>query len=56
MTPLSDAALLARLVAIDTTSRLSNLPLADFVSGYLDRPGIRISRNFSPDGTKANLH
>ncbi|MBA3344715.1 MAG: acetylornithine deacetylase [Gemmatimonadales bacterium] len=56
MTPLSDAALLARLVAINTTSRLSNLPLADFVSDYLDRPGIRISRNFSPDGTKANLH
>lgn len=43
-------------MGIDSTSRLSNLPLADFISGYLDRPGIRISRNFSPDGTKANLH
>ena len=34
---LSDAALLERLVAFDTTSRLSNLPLVDFVSEYLDR-------------------
>ncbi|HWM94865.1 MAG TPA: acetylornithine deacetylase [Thermoanaerobaculia bacterium] len=52
---LSDAELLARLVAFDTTSRNSNLPLADFIAGYLDRPGIRIERNPSADGTKANL-
>ena len=32
---LSDAALLERLVAFDTTSRLSNLPLVEFVSEYL---------------------
>jgi len=36
---LSDAALLARLVGFDSTSRNSNLPLADFLCGYLDRPG-----------------
>jgi acetylornithine deacetylase len=52
---LSDAALLERLVAFDTTSRLSNLPLADFVSDYLDRPAVRVERMRSPDGAKANL-
>jgi acetylornithine deacetylase len=52
---LSDADLLSRLVAFDTTSRNSNLPLADFLCGYLDRPGVRIVRQPSPDGTKANL-
>jgi acetylornithine deacetylase len=52
---LSDAALLARLVAFDSTSRHSNLPLADFLCGYLDRPGIRIRRNPSAGGDKVNL-
>ena len=36
---LSDAALLERLVAFDTTSRLSNLPLADFVCRLPRPPG-----------------
>src|SRR5216684_1147044 len=52
---LSDAALLARLVAFDSTSRNSNLPLADFLCGYLDRPGIRVRRNPSAGGDKVNL-
>jgi acetylornithine deacetylase len=52
---LTDAELLARLVAFDTTSRNSNVPLADFLSGYLDRPGVRIERNPSADGAKTNL-
>lgn len=52
---LSDAELLARLVAFDSTSHLSNLPIADFLAGYLDRPGVRIEHNPSPDGDKANL-
>src|SRR5215218_4972177 len=52
---LSDAELLARLVAFDTTSRHSNLPLADFLADYLDRPGIRVERNPSADGNKTNL-
>ncbi|MEM7582689.1 MAG: acetylornithine deacetylase [Acidobacteriota bacterium] len=55
MSSLSDADLLARLVAFDTTSHNSNLPIADFICDYLDRPGIRIERNPSPDGTKTNL-
>src|SRR5947208_1070822 len=52
---LSDAALLARLVGFDSTSRNSNLPIADLLAGYLDRPGVRIERNPSADGTKTNL-
>ena len=52
---LSDVELLARLVAFDSTSHNSNLPVADFISDYLDRPGVRIERNPSPDGDKANL-
>ncbi len=52
---LSDAGLLERLVSFDTTSRLSNLPFVDFVSDYLDRPGIRLEQLRSEDGTKANL-
>ncbi|MEP6687877.1 MAG: acetylornithine deacetylase [Gemmatimonadales bacterium] len=53
--PLDDRALLARLVAFDTTSRESNLPLADFLADYLDRAGVRIERNPAADGTKTNL-
>ncbi len=54
-TPLSDAELLARLVAFDTTSCNSNLPLADFISDYLDRPEVVVERVSSPGGEKANL-
>lgn len=52
---LTDAALLERLVAFDTTSHLSNLPLVDFVADYLDRAGIVVERRASPEGSKANL-
>ena len=51
----SDAGLLGRLIAFDTTSHNSNLPLADFLCDYLDRPGVRIGRNPSADGSKANV-
>ncbi len=47
--------LLDRLVAIDSTSRLSNRPLADFVCERLDRPGLSIRRQDSADGEKVNL-
>lgn len=53
--PLSDAELLARLVAFDTTSHRSNLPLAEFLAGYLERPGVRVRLHRSADGEKANL-
>ena len=55
MTRLSDAELLAHLVAFDTTSGNSNLPLVDFVCDYLDGSGARIHRMPSPDAAKANL-
>lgn len=54
-TLLSDAELLARIVAFDTVSSKPNLPLADFIADYLDRPGVKLERHPSPDGTKANL-
>src|SRR6185436_11796764 len=52
---LSDRELLARLVAFDTTSSNSNLPLADFLCEYLERPGVRIHRDAPSDQAKANL-
>jgi acetylornithine deacetylase len=52
---LSDAELLGRLVAFDSTSCNSNLPIADFLCDYLDRPGVRLVRNPSPAGDKVNL-
>lgn len=52
---LNDTELLARLVAFDSTSRNSNLPIADFICDYVYRTGIRIHRNPSPDGNKVNL-
>lgn len=52
---MDDAELLGRLVAFDSVSSNSNLPLADFLCNYLDRPGVRVVRNPSPDDTKTNL-
>ena len=53
--PLSDEALLARLVAFDTTSHKSNREIAAFICDYLDRPGVRITRHPTADGAKLNL-
>lgn len=47
--------LLHRLVAFDTTSCNSNLALADFVCDYLDRPGVRVTRQPSVDRNKVNV-
>jgi len=55
MTLLSDVELLARLVAIDSTSHLSNLPLARALAEYLGRRGVAIDLLPSADGGKANL-
>ena len=52
---LTSQQLLARLVAFDTTSRLSNLPLVDFVRDYLDQFGIESRPIKDPTGRKANL-
>ncbi|HJU86972.1 MAG TPA: acetylornithine deacetylase [Gemmatimonadota bacterium] len=55
MARLSDVELLERLVAFDTTSSRSNLPLVDFVCECLDGRGLRIHRMPSEDGEKTNL-
>ena len=47
--------ILARLVALDTTSRNSNLALVEFVEGELARLGVTSRRVPNEDGTKANL-
>jgi acetylornithine deacetylase len=52
---LTNTDLLARLVAFDSVSRNSNLPVANFICDYLDGRGFRITRNPSADGAKANV-
>ncbi len=54
-TTLADAELLRQLVAFDSRSANSNLPIADFICTYLDRPGTVVERWPSPDGQKVNL-
>lgn len=48
--------MIERLVAFDTTSRLSNLELIDFVVDYLKGHGIKSQLVPNEDGTKANLY
>jgi acetylornithine deacetylase len=54
---LSDRAIdvLAKLVAFDTTSRLSNLALIAWVEAYLSDLGVPSRRVPNADGTKSNL-
>jgi len=47
--------ILASLVAFDTTSRLSNLALIEWVETYLDGHGVAHRRVPNHDGTKSNL-
>ncbi len=47
--------LIRTLVAFDTTSRLSNLALIDWVRGYLEGHGIASTLTFDDDERKANL-
>jgi acetylornithine deacetylase len=49
------AELLARLVAFDTASARSNLPLIAFVEDYLGSHGVAARRLPSEDGSKASL-
>lgn len=46
---------LHRLIAIDTTSRLSSLALIDAVADHARTFGFTVHRFLSPDGQKANL-
>lgn len=52
---LDDQQLLSRLVAFDSVSRNSNLPITDFICEYLDRPGVVIDRQPDETGEKVNL-
>ena len=47
--------LLARLVAFDTTSSKTNIPLIEFVEAYLAGHGIASQRVPTPDGVKSSL-
>ncbi|MCC7281797.1 MAG: acetylornithine deacetylase [Acetobacteraceae bacterium] len=53
---MTTAAMLARLVAFDTTSRNPNLALIGFVREWLDRHGVAYRVSTDPSGTKANIH
>jgi acetylornithine deacetylase len=48
-------ALLARLIAIDSVSDLSNLPVVDFVQGYLSSHGLTSRRAPNAAGDKAAI-
>src|SRR5687767_3425226 len=51
----SDIELLQRLVAIDSTSALSNLPIADELASYVENAAESIESLRAPDEEKANL-
>lgn len=55
MPGLTDEELLARLVALDTTSHISNRAMADFICDYLAPAGVRIERFEEPGEDKVNL-
>lgn len=47
--------ILARMIAFDTTSDRSNLPLVDFIEEWLDDHGVTSERISNEGGDKANL-
>lgn len=47
--------ILARLIAFPTLPRQPNLALLDYVEGVLRPAGVRMTRYFSDDGTRASL-
>lgn len=53
---LDGRAILDRLVAFPTVSRDSNLDLVDWVEGYLDGYGVKSTRVWNDDHTKAALY
>jgi acetylornithine deacetylase len=48
--------LLEKLVAFNSTSHLTNLPILDFIESVLTPYGIECTRISSPEGNKANLY
>ena len=53
---LSTTDILAKLVSFDTTSRHSNLPLIEWIRGYLDDHGVHCRESRGDDSGKANIH
>lgn len=56
MTQMSVVDLLADLIAFDTTSNRSNLPLIEFIESYLASYGVTSRRIVDETGEKANLY
>lgn len=56
MSHLTPREILEHLVAFPTVSRDTNLPLVDWVEGYLASHGIASQRVLSPCGTKSHLY
>ena len=52
---MTETEMLRRLVSFDTTSALSNQPVADFLASFLDRRGVEIVRQESDVPGKLNL-
>ncbi len=52
---LSSIKMIERLIGFDTTSRLSNLALIEWVKAYLAEHGVESRLSFDADGKKANL-
>ena len=52
----SPVEMLEKLVAFDTTSAKTNIPLIEFVEGYLTSHGIKSERVPTSDGLKSSLH
>ena len=55
VSPAASLDILARLVAFDTTSHLSNLPCIDWIESYLGRFGVACERFPDATGRKASL-
>lgn len=53
---LSARDILDKLVSFPTVSSVSNLELIDWVENYLDGFGVKATRVYNNDGTKANLY
>ncbi len=53
---MSSTEILERLVAFDTTSRNSNLPLIEWVRAYLDQHGVPCRLSHDATAERANLH
>ncbi|KIN73323.1 acetylornithine deacetylase [Sulfitobacter guttiformis] len=55
MTRQTSQEILAQLIAFDTTSRNSNLPLIEYIERYLDSYSVSSRRVYDATGLKANL-